>query len=331
MPSAKATLLAAVAAAAAAPLAGAALGPEQLNLALTAGGPTEMAVSWVSLDAWSAATHGSVTWAPASAPSQQASAPARTHTYTAGFGWTGSIFWATMTGLVPGEAYTYTVEANGNASAPRGFLAAPAPNASAIARVAVLADMGTVELLGFEVAAELIREHTAQPFDLTFISGDLSYATVDPPKNEFQFLWDAWGVQDEPFASTAPFMMTVGNHGALQLQRLLRVGGAAGMLRMAPTHPPRPPPLSFPLFLESTPGKLTNSSGTFDVEFAAFTSRWQMPLNGRCVKGGERAAATLDAVRVLCRRRGNGEGRRRCVGRNSRDADAPTARLTTRH
>lgn len=61
-----------------------------------------------------------------------------------------------------------------------------------------------------QVAAALIREHEATPFDLAFISGDLSYATVDPPKNEFQGLWDAWGQQDEPFASTMPFMMTVG-------------------------------------------------------------------------------------------------------------------------
>ena len=90
------------------------------------------------------------------------------------------------------------------------FHAAPLPNASATARIAVLADMGTIELLGFEVAAELIREHAAHPFDMAFISGDLSYATVDPPNFEIQGLWDAWGVQDEPFASTMPFMMTVG-------------------------------------------------------------------------------------------------------------------------
>ena len=37
-----------------------------------------------------------------------------------------------------------------------------------------------------------------------------SYATVDPPKNELQHLWDLWALQNEPFASTAPFMMTVG-------------------------------------------------------------------------------------------------------------------------
>jgi len=104
--------------------------------------------------------------------------------------------------------------------------------------------MGTIELLGFEVAAELIKEHSANPFDISFISGDLSYATVDPPNFEIQQLWDAWGRQDEPFAATAPFMMTVGNH-------------------------------------ESSPGTITNASGTFPQEFAAFTTRWQMPQNGR--------------------------------------------------
>ena len=131
--------------------ASASLGPQQRNLALTANGPTEMAIAWVSLDAWSPSTSGSVTWAPASAPTQTSTAAARTHTYTAGFGWTGGVFWATMTGLTPSLTYTYTVMSNGNVSEPRTFNAAPLPNASATARVAVLADMGTIELLGFEV------------------------------------------------------------------------------------------------------------------------------------------------------------------------------------
>jgi hypothetical protein len=40
-------------------------------------------------------------------------------------------------------------------------------------RIAVLADMGSIELFGWMVAEELIREHTASPFDMVFISGDL--------------------------------------------------------------------------------------------------------------------------------------------------------------
>ena len=64
-------------------------GPQQLSLALTAAGPTEMAIAWVSLDAWTPATAGSVTWAPSATPEHEDSAPARTHTYSAGFGWNG--------------------------------------------------------------------------------------------------------------------------------------------------------------------------------------------------------------------------------------------------
>ena len=222
----------------------AAAGPEQLSLALTANGPTEMGVTWVSLIAYTPTSSGAVTWAPSAQPSALTSAPAETKTYTAGFGWTGTLCAATMTGLTPGASYTYTVtDATGNRSAPFSFKAAPMPSADGAAFIAVLADMGTIELLGFEVAAEVIREHAVRPFDALTICGDLSYATVDPPNFEVQGLWDAWGQQNEPFAATAPFQMTTGNH-------------------------------------ESTPGTVTNASGTFPQEFAAFATRFRMPANG---------------------------------------------------
>lgn len=50
-------------------------------------------------------------------------------------------------------------------------------------------------------------------------------------------------LQNENFTATAPFMTSVGNH-------------------------------------ESTPGNLTNVSGTFPLEFAAFSARYRMPRNG---------------------------------------------------
>jgi len=100
--------------------------------------------------------------------------------------------------------------------------------------------MGSVELFGWTVAEELIKEHSVEPYDLMFIAGDLSYATVDPPKNELQHLWDLWGLQNEPFSATVPWMMTVGNH-------------------------------------ESTPGILLNASGQYPQEFAAFAGRYRMP------------------------------------------------------
>lgn len=222
--------------------AAAAGAPEQVSLALTANGG-EMSVTWVSSDAWSASSSGFVTWAPTNTTAAD-TAPAATLTYSAGvLGWTGTIFQATMTGLAPSSSYTYTVSANGIAGVPHTFVSAPIPDADAPARFAVLADMGTVELFGFDVAAALIKEHAAEPFDMAFIAGDLAYATVDPPKNEFEHLFDAWGLQNEPFSSTMPFMMTVGNH-------------------------------------ESTPGTMTNASGTFPQPFAAFSTRWRMPANG---------------------------------------------------
>jgi len=190
-------------------------GPEQRALALTAGGPTEMSCTWASQLPFARGAVAAISWAPA-AGGAPATARAAASTYSAGpVGWAGTLFHATMTGLVPGALYNYTVtDAAGAVSAPLTFRAAPAPAADAPLRVAVLADMGTVELLGFTVAQALIREHERAPFDMSLIAGDLSYATVDPPKLELQHLWDAWGDQNEPFAGTAPFLMTVGNHGA---------------------------------------------------------------------------------------------------------------------
>ena len=211
-------------------------------------GPDAMTVTWVSLDPYTPESSGSVSWGRVGGPTRNAPCLS-IHSYTAGpFGWNGTIFWAVMNALEVGARHTYTVTSNGASSQPRQFTAAPAPNASAAVKLGVLADMGTIELAGWTVAAEVIREHAAAPFDLLFIAGDLAYATVDPPKNELQHLWDLWGLQNENFSSTAPWMMTVGNH-------------------------------------ESTPGSLINSSGTFSQEFAAFSTRWRMPGYGGSSQG----------------------------------------------
>ena len=147
--------------------------PQQRSLALHEGGPTFMTITWASQDPYTPASSGSVSWAPLGQPLQ--TAPATVHTYTAGpLGWNGTLFWATMAGLVPGALHTYTVTANGVASSASTFRAAPAaPNASASVHIGVLADMGSIELFGWLVAEEVIREHTAAPFDMLFIAGDL--------------------------------------------------------------------------------------------------------------------------------------------------------------
>ena len=182
--------------------------PQQVSLALHEAGATAMHATWVSTDPWTPASTGAVSWGPQGSP-EASTAPATCHTYTAGFGWQGTVCFAAMTGLTPGAAHSYFVATNGAPSSTRVFTAAPLPNASATMKIGVLADMGSVELFGFTVAEAFIKEHQASPFALTLIAGDLSYATVDPPKAEFQRLWDLWGLQNENFSSTAPFMMTV--------------------------------------------------------------------------------------------------------------------------
>ena len=165
-------LAAAALAALAAPLAAAGYGPEQASLALTANGPSEMSVTWASMRPWDATSAGSVTWWGASG--SKSSAPAATWTYTAGFGWNGTVYHATMTGLTAGAWYTYTIESEGNVSAARRFHAAPTAGTAPV-KIGVLGDQGTVQLTGFLTAEQIIKEHNGSaPFDMLLIAGDLS-------------------------------------------------------------------------------------------------------------------------------------------------------------
>ena len=153
--------------------------PEQRSLALTENGPTEMAVTWASMTAYDASATGKVTYGPAGGASQTAAAEVLT--YSASLGWTGTIFKAVMTSLTPGAAYTYTVsDASGNTSAPQAFNAAPPANADAALRVAVLADMGTLQLFGWATAAALIADHKARPYDLALIAGEAGARRDEP-------------------------------------------------------------------------------------------------------------------------------------------------------
>jgi len=169
------------------PAAAAAAGaPEQLHLSLT-GDASEMFVTFV-LNASAPCADAAV------ALDGGAAAFAAAHsTYTAGvIGWSGSIYTARLTGLTPGGAHSYVATACGASSAPVAFTAAPAPGAGVRSRVAVKADMGTVIPLGFETAAQIEKDNAQDPFDLVMLAGDLAYATVDPPHDEFEEIWDAW-------------------------------------------------------------------------------------------------------------------------------------------
>lgn len=217
--------------------------PQQLHISLT-GEVGGMLVNFVTMSD----CQGSVQYGPTGSTTT-VTIPTYSHTYTAGFGWSGRIHMGTMTNLAPGAPYTYSVGCTANSttawSEPRGFVSAPAPGPTLVSRIAVTADQGTIVPLGWAVADQITFDHldSGTPFDMSLISGDLAYATVDPPHNEVQWTWDCFSNQVEPYASTAPQMVVVGNH-------------------------------------ENTPGTITNSSGTFNVDFAAFTARFQMPGNG---------------------------------------------------
>jgi len=166
------------------------LEPQQLRLSLTTD-PAAMQITWITMSACA----GSVVFWPAADPSQQANSTAQQSTYTAGlFGWSGSIHIATMSALSAGATYAYSVgcgqynvSGSGQWSLPRRFKAATPASADANIYVAVTADFGTIQPLGWAVADQIIEEHTQtgpQPFDMSVVVGDLSYASVDPPNNE---------------------------------------------------------------------------------------------------------------------------------------------------
>jgi acid phosphatase type 7 len=193
------------------------LQPQQLRIALT-NDATQMQVVWVTMSSCSGSL---VYWPENNALANKTAAAVETSyttQYPAGFGWNGTIHTAFATGLTPSSRYSYSVGCGVYApgtvmwSTPNTFTQPAIPSADQSVKVAVLADMGTVQPLGFTVAAQLIKEHDASPFDLISLSGDVAYATLDPPNNEVESSWDLFGVQSEPFASNAPFMLTVGNH-----------------------------------------------------------------------------------------------------------------------
>lgn len=172
-----------------------------------------MAVTWITYEPYRPSFSGSVTyWSDPLRGKATANATAWTYTVDENGGWNGTIYFATMTDLTPATQYTYTLDGNGLATAPRSFTSAPVASPDAETLFAVTADFGSVELSGFLVAAEIIREQwvvyhgipcaerasprpsplprsAVKPFDLALVAGDLSYATVHPPNHEWQGAW----------------------------------------------------------------------------------------------------------------------------------------------
>ena len=153
--------------------------PQQLHLSLT-GSPSEMFVTFVLPNASSACADAGVALAGSFFTASH-------QTYQAGVvGWYGTIYISRLTGLTPGSTYNYSALACGQSSPVKRFNAAPTPSASSNSRVIVKADMGTVIPLGFAVAEQIERDNAVTPFDLAVLAGDIAYATVSPPHDEFE-------------------------------------------------------------------------------------------------------------------------------------------------
>jgi len=114
--------------------------PQQLKLSLT-GSTSEMFVTFVLPNVTAPCSDAKVTIL------NGGSFPAVYQTYSAGvIGWYGSIYVAKLTGLTPGNSYSYSAYACGKASLTPNptFKAAPVTGPNVQTRVIVKADMGTV-------------------------------------------------------------------------------------------------------------------------------------------------------------------------------------------
>lgn len=188
--------------------------PQQLRLSLT-GAPNEFFVTWVVPDAGDVCADSHATVAGVAFPAQWS-------TYEAGVaGWAGHVYTAKLTGLT-GGAFEYAVTSCGKTAGPVPAAAPRAVGPNENTLVAVMADMGTVVPAGFLTAERITKDHAVEPFDLFVLAGDVSYATVDPPKNEFEEVWDAYGRITEPFTKFAPFVSARARAGLLSAARGVR-------------------------------------------------------------------------------------------------------------
>jgi hypothetical protein len=229
--------------------------PQQLRLAPGPLPGASMRVSWATLTAVNATMDGvpHVTWWPVDlGPGASVSSiSGGASTYSAGEGgWSGALYTAIMSPLLFDTVYAYTVGTLSDVSDIRTF--SMPPRGGAPARLAFAADMGTIVPLGWSVSDRLVEDHLAGAggrYDAVVLGGDLSYSTVSPGScsttnpgcDSLEFVWDFFGIQIEPYSSTASLLSCVGNH-------------------------------------EHVPGNITHSDGTVvKSDFAAYEARFPMP------------------------------------------------------
>eukprot|EP00698_Gefionella_okellyi_P004933 TRINITY_DN14556_c0_g1_i1.p1 TRINITY_DN14556_c0_g1~~TRINITY_DN14556_c0_g1_i1.p1 ORF type:complete len:503 (-),score=73.79 TRINITY_DN14556_c0_g1_i1:44-1552(-) len=183
--------------------------PHQIHLALDTD-RSNMIVVWVTGD-----PTDSVVQVGLSDGQYTQSVTGSRHTYTAG-DWKGWIHKVTLTGLVRGNRYHYRVGDGSNWSADYNFRTeSPTPQPGIIA---TYGDMGTTIPEGFLVARQIAEDHQKYHFDAVLHNGDLAYASTavtledGDVGGEWEWVWDLFCDQVQPFAAYTPYMTGVGNH-----------------------------------------------------------------------------------------------------------------------
>ena len=201
--------------------------PQEIHLALTADSHA-MKVMFVTMEPLSEAFVEYRMEAAGSADWQRSTAAQ--YSYTVQQKWwpifTGVIYEADMTRLpLPSTKYRYRVggydSANATVRYSEEFVFSTAPLSTRpdqTVRIAMLADHGTFELLGFQTVNHMVNQ--SDNFDVIHVVGDLSYAGLSSAvpalnitsEDEFEHIWDLYGIQNQRLSAVKPFMVTNGNH-----------------------------------------------------------------------------------------------------------------------
>ena len=130
--------------------------------------------------------------------------------------WFGTLHSAQMTDLSAGKLYCYRVgdpvAKNISYSNTTCFVAPDLEKEELL--VAFGGDMGSYQLCGHLMATQMrddeLRENLK--YDAFWMLGDIAYSTLDPPKDNFESLWDVYMRQEQSFIDHIPFLATYGNH-----------------------------------------------------------------------------------------------------------------------
>lgn len=201
--------------------------PQEIHLSLT-GNPTEMTVMWTTKGhlfdpyvEYKSAVADDSGWLKS---------PAVNYTYEVPMNWwptfEGVIYKAKMDSLTPSMDYVYRVRGYDHvnktlrSSEVFTFRASPMNDPFHVTKIATLADQGTFMLLGFAVQKKLSELQDQLGIELATVTGDLSYAGLSSAmprlnitsEDEFEHVWDLYGIQSQSVAATRPWMVTNGNH-----------------------------------------------------------------------------------------------------------------------